>query len=136
MPGMAEHTIAIQNLKARYCLGADLSPEDAAGARLVFDEILTDDVVGDYGMGELIGREALTDFLVTAIAANSEWMIHMLHSPLIDIDGERAKGQWTVLVKTQRRGGAVETVFGRYEDEFILTPAGWKIVRVRADLKR
>jgi hypothetical protein len=127
----ADQALAIANLKARYCAAADLSANDPDQARRLLAEIFADDFVGDYGMGLLNGAQAITDFLCTAISANSEWMLHMLHSPCIAIDGDHATGDWTVLGHMKRRGtGAIDTVRGRYSDVFRLTPDGWRISRV------
>jgi len=130
--GLAEQALAIANLKACYCAAADLSASDPARARELFADIFADDFVGDYGMQPLEGPQAITDFLCTAIAGNSEWLIHMLHSPRIEVAGDTATGDWTVLVHLKRRAtGAVDVVIGRYSDEFRLTPDGWRIAKVR-----
>ena len=132
MSGPAEQALAIQNLKANYCFAADLSAQEPDRAREIFAEIFSDDFVGDYGFSPLEGSKAITDFLCTAIAAKSEWMVHMLHSPRIDIQGENATGEWTVMGHMKRRdSGQVETVLGRYSDMFRLTPEGWRITRVK-----
>lgn len=131
MSGVAEQALAIANLKASYCAAADLSATDPAAARARFAEIFSDDFVGDYGLEPLRGAAAITDFLCTAIAGNSEWLIHMLHSPRIEVTGDRATGDWTVLVHLKRREtGAIDVVFGRYSDAFRLTPQGWRITKV------
>lgn len=127
----AGQALAIANLKARYCAAADLAAPAPDRARALFADIFADDFVGDYGLAPLHGADAIIDFLCTAIAGNSQWVLHMLHSPRIEIDGDAATGDWTVLVKLKRReGGAVDTVMGRYSDAFRLTPAGWRIARV------
>lgn len=132
MTGVAEHALAIANLKARYCAAADYSASDPARARELFADVFVEDFVGDYGFDPLIGAQAIIDFLCSAIGGNSEWLIHMLHSPSIKVDGDKATGDWTVLVHLKRRAtGAVDMLFGRYSDEFALTPQGWRIATVR-----
>lgn len=131
MGDQADQALAIANLKARYCAAADLAASDPDHARRLLAEIFADNFIGDYGMGLLDGAQAITDFLCTAISGNSLWVLHMLHSPRIDIDGDNASGDWTVLVTLKRRnGGAVDTVMGRYSDIFRRTPQGWRIARV------
>lgn len=131
MTGPADQALAIANLKARYCAAADLSASDPDQARRLLADIFADDFVGDYGMGLLHGAQAITDFLCTAIGGNSVWMIHMLHSPCIMIDGYRATGDWTVQGQMKRRAtGAIDAVVGRYSDMFRLTPDGWRIAQV------
>lgn len=124
--------LEIANLKARYCAAADLSATDGEKARAQFVRIFADDFVGVYGMEPLVGAQAITDFLCTAIGGNSEWMIHMLSSPRISVKGDRATGDWTVLVHSKRReSGAMMEVIGRYSDEFRLTSDGWRIAKVQ-----
>ena len=132
MSGTAEQALAIQNLKARYCSAVDLSAQEPDRAREMLGQVFTDDFVGDYGFGSIEGAQAIIDFLCTAIAAKSEWMVHMLHSPRIEVESEQANAEWTVTAQMKRRdGGHVDTVLGRYSDLFRLTPNGWRIKRVR-----
>lgn len=127
----AEQGHAIQNLKARYCATADLAAPDPGRARELFEDIFAPDVVGNYGVDPLIGRDALVEFLCTAIAGSSQWLLHAIHSPLIVVNGEYATGDWTVMVHLKRRdGGAVDVLLGRYSDSFRLTPGGWRIEKV------
>jgi ketosteroid isomerase-like protein len=129
-----EDALRIANLKALYCATADMSASNPEAARAQFADIFTEDFVGDYGGDPLIGPQAITDFLCTAIAGNSEWMIHMLSSPRIIVAGDTAAGDWTVLVHSRRREtGAMMEVIGRYADEFRRTADGWRIAKVRFD---
>jgi hypothetical protein len=124
-------TQVIANLKARYCKIADDSAQDAEAARAAFPSVFTPDFQGDFGMATFDGPEAMTDFLCTVITAGSEWMVHMLGSPSITVDGDSATGDWTVLVWSKRReGGEPLRVIGRYSDEFRRTPEGWRIARI------
>ena len=131
MTDLADHALAIANLKARYCAAADLSATNPAAARTQFAQIFVDDFVGDYGFSSIEGAQAITDFLCTAIAANSEWALHMLHSPRITVSGDTGTGDWTVLAHMKRREtGAIDVVLGRYSDHFHLTSSGWRIAKV------
>lgn len=132
MSDVAEQALAVSNLKAQYCFAADLAASDPQTARAQFAEIFADDFVGDYGFDPLIGGQAITDFLCTAIAAGSEWVVHMLHSPNIVVTGNSATGDWTVFANMKRReGGQVDIILGRYSDTFRLTPQGWRIASVK-----
>jgi ketosteroid isomerase-like protein len=124
--------LAIANLKARYCSAADQAANDPEGARQAFRELFMPDVVADYGYGALSGIDAAAEFMCTTIPGNSEWMIHLLSSPDIQVAGESAHGRWTVMVQSKRReGGVIDTVVGRYTDEFRKTAEGWRIASVR-----
>lgn len=131
MNGPAEDALVIANLKARYCAVVDHAATDPEAARAALGDIFTGDPICDYGMGPIAGLQGVADFLCTAIAGNSEWAVHMLHSPRIEIEGSRATGDWTVFVQLKRRaGGAIDTVLGRYCDRFYRTQHGWRLERV------
>ena len=125
---------AIQNLKARYCQAADSSPEDrdAAIARLM--ALFARDVRADYGFGEMDDPQAICTILTDKIGGGSEWMVHNIHSPLIEIAGDEASAAWTVNVRMKRRQtGNIDFVFGRYRDRFRREDGEWKISRVAFD---
>lgn len=131
MTSLADQVLAIQNIKASYCAAADLSASDPATAKIQMAKIFTEDFVGDYGFEPLNGAQAIIDFLCMAISAKSEWVLHMLHSPRIEVSGDQAIGDWTVMAYMKRRdGGQIDTVLGRYSDTFRLTPDGWRLAGV------
>lgn len=132
MTSVSDQALAIQNVKASYCAAADLSAADPDKARAMMADIFTEDFVGDYGFEPLKGANAIIDFLCFAISSKSEWVLHTLHSPRIEISGDRATGDWTVIAYMKRKeGGAVDSVMGRYSDTFRLTPNGWRLAEVR-----
>jgi hypothetical protein len=131
MPTLADDAVEIANVKSRYCAASDLCPTDVVAALAGFRTAFTDDVVGDYGFRTFHGFDELTGFMTTAVAGNSEWMAHMLHTPRIIVDGDTATGDWTVMAHMKRReGGAIDTVLGRYSDDLRRTPNGWRIAKV------
>ena len=131
MTSKADSALAIQNVKARYCAAVDRITEDPDGTREVFRSIFVPDMVGDYGFKVVNGVDALTEFLCTAIAGNSEWRLHMIHSPQIEVAEDTATGDWTVMVHLKRPQAAeVDVIVGRYSDEFRATSEGWRIARV------
>ncbi|MEO6248231.1 MAG: nuclear transport factor 2 family protein [Sphingomicrobium sp.] len=128
---MSDHVHAIQNLKAQYCQTIDRAAGDADGVRDAFVALFLTDVAADYGHGTMVGAAQLSDFLCSAIAQSSEWAMHMIHTPLINVEGDRATGQWTVMTHLKRREtGQVDVVLGRYVDGFRLTAEGWRIASV------
>ena len=126
-----DHAQDIANLKARYCAASDLSAENETAARVAFENIFADTFSSDYGMAQFADAQAMVDFMCKAIGGGSDWMIHMLHSPRIVVTGDTATGDWTVLVHSMRSGtGEKMEIIGRYSDEFVLTPDGWRISRI------
>lgn len=121
----------IQNVKAKYCQAADSSPDDRDGAIATLMTFFTDDVKADYGFGEMAGGEIICSILTDKIGGGSEWMVHNIHSPMIEVDGDTARADWTVNVRMKRREtGNIDFVFGRYSDEFRRVGDEWKISRV------
>lgn len=131
MSDVAAQALAVANLKARYCHAADTAAADVVVAQAMFADVFAADFVGDYGYGLLHGSAAITGFLCDAIAGGSVWMIHMLHSPRIEVDGDHATGEWVVTAQSKRRETReISTVLGRYSDVFRLGDDGWRITRI------
>jgi SnoaL-like protein len=125
-------SLEIQNLKARYCIAADAVISDPAGSTATFQTLFTPDVTADYAITLCYGRDALVGFLVDAIASNLDWLLHGIQTPRIEIDGDRATGHWVIMVQTkQKHLSGKEMLVGRYTDEFVRTPEGWRISAVR-----
>jgi hypothetical protein len=122
----------LQAMKAIYCETVDACTADDGTAAARLAELLTEDVHADYGMGPLHGRNAVIEFLVSAIAANNDSLWHSIHTPRIDVSGDTATGRWTLMVRMKRRHSTVfEALYGRYLDEFRRTQQGWRISCVR-----
>ena len=124
---------AIAAIKARYCTAVDLCATDPEAARGVMAPLFGTDAEADYGAGPVIGPHAIVAFLAANIAVNSEWMLHMLHTPLIVVEGDAARGDWTIMVHCKRRSSAAtDVIVGRYADTFRRGADGaWRIVQVR-----
>lgn len=122
---------AIQNLKARYCQAADSSCEGRDAAVAVLCSLMSEDVTADYGFGEMAGAVQIASVLTDKIGGGSEWMVHNIHSPLIEVEGDRARADWTVNVRMKRRAtGNIDFVFSRYSDHWRRVGADWKISRI------
>lgn len=127
----ADDALAIANLKARYCAASDQSAGDPEIAKAAMAGLFAEAFDADYGMAQFASSEALVEFMCKAIGGGSEWMIHMLHSPRIEIDGDRATGEWTVLVHSKRHDtGDMMEVRGRYADRFVREQGEWRIARI------
>ncbi len=126
----AKDALAIANLKATYCRAADTSCGDEAAARAMFDGLLVEDFIGDYGFKVMNGPAEIVDFMIQAIGGGSAWMIHALGSPVIEVAGETATGDWTITVTARRKDGEVMVINGRYSDTFRRTKHGWKIASI------
>lgn len=121
-PRLADRAEILAGLAA-YCRLADLNrPEEQTA-------VFVPDCRASYGAGRWIeGREALTAALrrsLTAYAATS----HLLGGTEIDFTGaDRAAVQTAVHAWHRRAGGGPDVVlYGRYVDEWVRTPEGWRI---------
>lgn len=128
--GEVRDVLQLQAVKALYCETIDSITADAAGAAVRLRQLFVPDAKADYGMGMSVleGRDAVADFLLKAIGAGNEALWHSIHTPRIEIQGDRAVGRWTVLVRMKAKGATqAAMLFGRYVDEFQRTAAGWKV---------
>ena len=125
-------TLEIQHLKAVYCEAADAVVRDAARSKAIFQSIFVPDARADYGVATCDDREALIGYLVEMICQANEWLLHHLGTPRIEVNGDKATGDWTLVVQLkQKHLPGKEALIGRYSDEFVRTPDGWKISSVR-----
>jgi SnoaL-like protein len=122
----------LQAMKATYCEIVDACVKDSGTAAARLAELFTEDVQADYGMGLLNGRKAAIDFLIGTIVASNDSLWHAIHTPLIDVSGDTAAGQWTLMVRSKPKSSTTfNTLHGRYLDEFRRTQQGWRISSIR-----
>jgi hypothetical protein len=121
-------TLELQKLKAVYCRAADMVVRDPVGARAILEDVFLPDATADYGVVICNGRTELLDYLVAAINGHNEWLQHFITTPLIEVDGDAATGDWALIVQLkQKHMSGKEMLVGRYSDRFRRTAAGWKI---------
>ncbi|MEF8900117.1 MAG: nuclear transport factor 2 family protein [Halovenus sp.] len=94
--------------------------------------LFTEDVRLEFsweGMDSYEGRDSLEEY-VESIESQRDFMSHMFHNPVIDIDGDEAQGQWYFeAVLTDHDGNALWSQ-GRYDDVYRRVDGEWKIHRV------
>jgi hypothetical protein len=123
--------LEIANLKAGYCAAGDSAPHDAEGAAAALRACFVPDATADYGFMTFDDPEKLIAFMGTAVGGGSEWMIHMLGSPRIEVAGDTATGDWTIAVHSKRKDGETMVIAGRYSDRFVRTADGWRIGHIK-----
>lgn len=109
-------------------------------------ELFTEDAFVDFVAVQLKGRQAILDLYGGAMQKNFAWVWHSFHSPIVEVNGDRASGRWTLQGMTITHDSPTPTtVYGRYNDEFVLTSHGWRMSRMillpgpsglQAELKR
>ncbi|AOR76169.1 nuclear transport factor 2 family protein [Novosphingobium resinovorum] len=113
--------LAICNLKAAYCRMLDT--KDWEGWKQLFTEDCVLDTRPSGGSREE-GRERICTIVSTALA-NAK-TAHHVHSPQIDIDGDRAQVVWAMQDRVVKDDFAL-TGYGHYHETCVRTVEGWKI---------
>ncbi len=134
-------TVEIQQLKARYAehadakYGPDFTPaalDLLQAAALAQADCFTEDARwaggADFG-GDIVGRNALARFFA---APPCNHATHLYASPVIEVDGDRARARWR-LWQVGVPAGEQEAVLvlAHTEEEYRRTAAGWLHDRVR-----
>jgi len=117
----------IKKLKARYCAYCD-NNYDAEGIASLF----TEDAVWDGGkFGRYEGREAIRTFFRGAPRI-FPFAIHQVMNPIIEVEGEQAKGQWYLFQPaTLAEGNQAVWLAARYEEEYVKVGSEWKFKRLK-----
>jgi ketosteroid isomerase-like protein len=122
---------ALKQLKHRYCAACD---DDYDPERLA--PLFTEDAVWDGGaMGCFEGRAAIRAFFA-ATRALVPFAIHHVTNPVIEVDGDRAFGQWYLwepIVFAQ--GDQALWMAGRYDDRYRREGDRWLFEKVTVDLR-
>ena len=118
---------AIKKLKARYCAYCD-NNYDADGIAALF----TEEAVWDGGnFGRYEGREAIRTFFRGAPRI-FPFAIHQVMNPIIEVEGEQAKGQWYLFQPaTLAEGNQAVWLAARYEEEYVKVESEWKFKRLK-----
>ena len=101
----------IRRLKARYALLLDAQEWER------LRDLFTDDARFSVGSGDYDSPEGFIDNLRAALTGESH--VHVASMPVIEVTAPgRARALWSF----SNRGA-----LGHYEDEYVLTDAGWRI---------
>lgn len=127
---------ALAQLKHRYAALCDDS-YDADGLAQLF----TEDAIWDGGaMGRAEGREAIRE-LFSQAAQRMPFAIHHVSNPILEIDGDRARGRWYLWQPCVAAGGQLTEddqalwMAGRYEDRCVRRDGGWLFSRMKIELR-
>ena len=111
-----------------YRYGSTIDSFDFAGTRAV----LADDLWAQYGNADpVVGGQAVADW-IAGFCETCVWQHHLLSVYHVDIDGDRAKA---LVYHTSHQGFEPDPevdhyLVGRYHNELVRTPEGWKISRL------
>jgi len=121
---------AIKTLKHTYAFHCD-NGYDANSLAPLF----TEDAVWDGGgLGVNKGREAIREFF-SASPAMVPFAVHYLTNPIIEIDGDKAKGKWFLwepMVFSE--GNQAVWMSAQYSDEYVKINGEWMFNNVKIDI--
>ena len=113
---------AIVDLTHRYCWALDTHDwED-------LDSVFTQDACGDL-LADVVGREAIKTRVRTALTPLHQTQ-HLVANHQIILNGDAATCRCYLQaqhVRVKDAGGDNFIIAGRYEDELLRTPDGWRI---------
>lgn len=93
-------------------------------------EVFTEDAVADYlDMPRCDGRQAIQDVCTQALG-RLDASQHIISNVLVSVDGDRAESFCYLQaqhVVNGTEGGDTFIIAGRYLDEVVRTPEGWRI---------
>jgi len=120
-----EDLMAIHQLFVDYGRYLDAGDIDAYASLFAEDgEVL----LGPIGRAK--GRAAIKDLMTRVLAGRAGSSYHIISSPQVVLDGDRATAtvMWTVIARTAE-GGAALTMVGRHADDLRRERDGWRFVR-------
>jgi ketosteroid isomerase-like protein len=117
----------IKVLKRRYCAYCDDS-YDADGIASLF----TSDAVWDGGLrGKCEGREEIRSFFQKA-PERMPFAIHMVLNPIIEVNGDTAKGTWYLFQPcTWADGNRAVWGSARYDEDYVRVDGRWMFQHLR-----
>ncbi len=114
---------AIRTLTASYTDAINRSDIDDIAQ--VYDD---DAVFTMMDRPSVVGRTAILETLRTTVA-RYQLIMQLLHSGVVQIDGDRARARWQITELQIMTDGHPRFVAGRYEDEHVRRDDGWKFAR-------
>ena len=122
-------TLEIQSVLAHYVFAIDSKNLDA------LDQVFLHDAEVDYtDSGGAKGRyDKIKPWLARGLAAFTQSQ-HLIGLPIIELAGDTAISRVMLFNPMTHKGQRGETLFlcgGSYHDEWVRTPAGWRIAKRR-----
>lgn len=118
-------------LNLRYRYSRHLDAQDWDG----WVGLMTEDVTGEFeGWDPFEGRDAIRRFGEDTLESVFEYTAHMVHMPLIEIDGDEANGAWYLNLFYVLTDGTAGWRLGRYEDRYRCVDDTWKFSFVRTEI--
>jgi hypothetical protein len=119
----------IRTLRHRYAYGANII-DGKSGDLKAFAALFAADGTFDVGMGVATGPAEIENMMK---ALTTQWQcgMHYMLNPIIDIDGDRARGTVSGLFAFTSVENPVPIWLSNiYSDEYVRTPRGWRFQSV------
>jgi hypothetical protein len=119
---------AIEKLKARYCAVCDDNHNPDMITTLFAEDGIWEGADIEAHRGHAAIRKLFESF-----RHRISFSQHNVMNPIIEVNGERAKGSWYFLGPfTFRKGNRAYWLAARYEDDYIKVNGEWKFQHLRA----
>ena len=119
----------ITTLRHRYAYGANIT-DGKPGDLKAFAALFAADGTFDVGMGVATGPAEI-ETMMKALTTQWQCAMHYMLNPIIEIDGDRARGTVSGLFAfTSVENPAPIWLSNIYSDEYVRTPRGWRFQSV------
>jgi len=119
----------IRTLRHRYAYGANII-DGKPGDLKAFGALFATDGTFDVGMGVATGPAEIEN-MMKALTTQWQCAMHYMLNPIIDIDGDRARGTVSGLFAFTSVENPVPIWLSNiYSDEYVRTPRGWRFQSV------
>jgi len=123
-----EDVEAIKNLRRMYCYWADEAIKNGDPAKMdpLIDRF-TDDFRCDFqSLGIYNGKAASAAFFKEVVIGSLGFSAHMVCNPIIEVNGNNAKGLWYVFVPcTVSATNTAAWLHARYNEEYVRENGRW-----------
>jgi uncharacterized protein (TIGR02246 family) len=114
-----EGELAIRNLIERYADAVNRRDADE------WASLWSEDGVWDAFGNRISGREAVVAAWQAAMR-HFAFVFHVAHSAVIDVDGDTARGRWTVSERLRDTRGTPGLLLALYHDEYHRRDGAWR----------
>jgi hypothetical protein len=121
---------AIKKLKAQYCAYCDDNYNPEALASLFIEGGVWD---AGEGFGKHVGREAIKAFF-RDVSKDITFAAHMVLNPIIEVEGDRATGQWYIIMPATLKETQAAWLLGKYDEEYVKIAGRWMYKSLKANI--
>lgn len=126
MSNPLQDELELRDLVARYADAVNRNDEEAWRATW-----------GENGVWELMGNTIEGRNAVVAVwrgaMASFRFALHCVHTGVLEIEGDEARGRWTLSELAAPKDGDPQLMVALYHDAYRRTPEGWRFARRRLE---